>query len=363
MIAISANVKKNTAPTESPALLIHTMIYWIMILPNSQLIFSHNCVESQHSSAYSLTSEPYVSLFDKFDDVRFDPTNFTQVEDMLLPREKDNFFSNVFWHLDTFEDNTALLLDSNSPHDTINYFLSEIPSTNDGHFHQFEDSLNSDSPESFKNTLVYSSPYPNSNRPTSGSENAHVNGNEEIQCKEDFCPPTMFSKPGRKPTPLKLTEDEKYILKNEGVVLPENVRTLTKTEERHIKQVKRRIKNKISAAESRKRKKDYLDGLEERVEQTTSMNCELRQRVGELEKQNIDLVNAVKRMKSYISNYMPKISESNSALLLFIFAFALFSIPSWIALSNTIIQPHIYHHKQIGLSSRTLLSEDYSHIA
>ena len=146
-------------------------------------------------------------------------------------------------------------------------------------------------------------------------------------------------------------------------MLPENVRTLTKTEERHIKQVKRRIKNKISAAESRKRKKDYLDGLEERVEETTSTNCELRQRIGELERRNLDLLNTVKRMKRYVSNYMPKISESNSALLLFIFAFALFSVPSWIALSNTIIQPHIFLNKPISPTSRTLLSEEFSHFA
>lgn len=329
----------------------------------------YNSIESQTSSAQLLMSEPNIPLLDQLDDVRFDPTNFTQVEDMLLPRENEDFFSSVFWHFEnTFEDNTPLLPDSNppllpdssSPQDPINFLLSDIPSTNDCHYMQFEDPHSSVCPKSFENALVYSRSSPSSIVHTSGSENTDVNGILEGKVQEDFSPPTMLSKPGRKPAPLKLTEDEKYILKNEGVVIPENVRTLTKTEERHIKQVKRRIKNKISAAESRKRKKDYLDGLEERVEHTTSLNCELHQRVGQLEEENIDLLNTVKRMKSFILNRMPKISEYNSAFLLFIFAFALFSVPSWIALSNTIIQPHIFHHKRISLISRTLLSEEYS---
>ena len=315
-----------------------------------------NYIQSHQSSTLSPTGDSYLSLFDKFDDVRFDPTNFTQVEDMLLPSEKDDdYFSKVFWHLEnTYEDDTTLL-DSNSTHDALS-FLPEIP-VDECEFLQINESHNSDCLRRFENMLAFSSTYPNSNGHNSGSDNTNVNGNVEVKCS-DVYPSTMLGKPGRKPAPLNLTEDEKYILKNEGVVLPENVRTLTKTEERHIKQVKRRIKNKISAAESRKRKKNYLDGLEERVEQTTSINCELRQRVGQLEKQNIDLLNTVKRMKVYVSNHMPKIPESNSALLLFIFAFILFSVPSWISLSNT-IQPHLFNHQQVSLTSRTLLSEEH----
>ena len=163
----------------------------------------NNLIETQQLSAQSLTAEPYNSFFDKFDDVRFDPTNFTQVEDMLLPSEKEDFFSNVFWHLEnSFDDSTALLLGSNSPHDSNDYFLSEIPSTNDRNFHQFEDSRNSDCPKISENNLIYSSPFPNSNDHTSGSENVESHGFDVVDCSKEFCAPTMISKPGRKPTPL-----------------------------------------------------------------------------------------------------------------------------------------------------------------
>lgn len=50
--------------------------------------------------------------------------------------------------------------------------------------------------------------------------------------------------------------------------------------------MRRKIKNKISAAESRKRKKDYVEGLEERVEKCTKINRSLQERVINLEKHN-----------------------------------------------------------------------------
>ena len=53
-----------------------------------------------------------------------------------------------------------------------------------------------------------------------------------------------------------------------------------------MKRVRRKIKNKISAAESRRRKKDYVDGLEHRVEKCTKLNRSLQERVNTLEIQN-----------------------------------------------------------------------------
>ncbi|KFO92849.1 Cyclic AMP-responsive element-binding protein 3-like 3, partial [Buceros rhinoceros silvestris] len=88
---------------------------------------------------------------------------------------------------------------------------------------------------------------------------------------------------------LVLTEDEKKLLAKEGVSLPTQL-PLTKYEERVLKKIRRKIRNKQSAQESRKKKKEYIDGLESRMSACTAQNQELQRKVLHLEKQNSDTV-------------------------------------------------------------------------
>lgn len=85
--------------------------------------------------------------------------------------------------------------------------------------------------------------------------------------------------------PLLLTEEEKRTLIAEGYPIPTKL-PLTKAEEKALKRVRRKIKNKISAQESRRKKKEYVECLEKKVETFTSENNELWKKVETLENAN-----------------------------------------------------------------------------
>lgn len=60
-----------------------------------------------------------------------------------------------------------------------------------------------------------------------------------------------------------MTDEEKRTLLAEGYSIPTRL-PLSKQEERNLKKIRRKIKNKISAQESRRKKKEYVESLEKR---------------------------------------------------------------------------------------------------
>ncbi|CAL7938808.1 unnamed protein product [Xylocopa violacea] len=98
---------------------------------------------------------------------------------------------------------------------------------------------------------------------------------------------------------LTLTEEEKRTLIAEGYPVPTKL-PLTKQEEKSLKKVRRKIKNKISAQESRRKKKEYMDGLERRVTTLTNENSTYRDRLSALEETNRELLKELQRLQALL---------------------------------------------------------------
>ncbi|ERE90612.1 cyclic AMP-responsive element-binding protein 3 2 [Cricetulus griseus] len=106
--------------------------------------------------------------------------------------------------------------------------------------------------------------------------------------------------------PLVLTEEEKRTLIAEGYPIPTKL-PLTKSEEKALKKIRRKIKNKISAQESRRKKKEYMDSLEKKVESCSTENLELRKKVEVLENTNRTLLQQLQKLQALV---MGKVSRS-----------------------------------------------------
>nr|XP_020636517.1 cyclic AMP-responsive element-binding protein 3-like protein 3 [Pogona vitticeps] len=126
---------------------------------------------------------------------------------------------------------------------------------------------------------------------------------------------------------LVLTEDEKKLLAKEGVMLPSQL-PLTKYEERMLKKIRRKIRNKQSAQESRKKKKEYVDGLERRMSACTAQNQELQRKVVHLEKQNLSLLQQLKKLQALVMQSGTKTAQTSACVAVLLLSFALIVFPS-----------------------------------
>ncbi|XP_076160520.1 uncharacterized protein LOC143143303 isoform X2 [Ptiloglossa arizonensis] len=132
---------------------------------------------------------------------------------------------------------------------------------------------------------------------------------------------------------LKLNAEEKRLLQKEGITLPTHY-PLTKHEERELKRIRRKIRNKISAQDSRKRKKEYVDGLEDRVKQCTEENMTLLKRINALQSQNQSLAGQLKRLHTLLQKGN-KSAQPATCLMVLLLSLALVAVPNLRPHSNS----------------------------
>ncbi|XP_070821161.1 cAMP responsive element binding protein 3-like 3 like isoform X1 [Chaetodon trifascialis] len=151
-----------------------------------------------------------------------------------------------------------------------------------------------------------------------------------------------------------LTEEEKRLLSKEGATIPTHM-PLTKAEERTLKRVRRKIRNKQSAQESRKKKKVYVDGLENRVAICTAHNLELQKKVQMLQKQNISLIEQLRKLQAMLKMSTMKASTTSTCVMVFLLSFCLIIFPSVNPFGRNTEQKELYTPSS-KVISRTLRS-------
>ncbi|KAL7827738.1 hypothetical protein AOLI_G00308900 [Acnodon oligacanthus] len=126
--------------------------------------------------------------------------------------------------------------------------------------------------------------------------------------------------------PLLLTEEERRTLIAEGYPVPTKL-PLSKSEEKALKKIRRKIKNKISAQESRRKKKEYMDALEKKVETCSNENSELRRKVETLESTNKSLLQQLHSLQAVVAGKVPRScrmasTQTSTCLMVVVLCFA-----------------------------------------
>ncbi|XP_030013709.1 cyclic AMP-responsive element-binding protein 3-like protein 4 [Sphaeramia orbicularis] len=156
---------------------------------------------------------------------------------------------------------------------------------------------------------------------------------------------------------LQLTEEEQKLLNQEGISLPSNL-PLTKAEERILKKVRRKIRNKQSAQDSRRRRKEYIDGLESRAAACSAQNKELQRTVEQLEKHNMSLLAQLRQLQSLIKQTVSKGAQTSTCLLIIIVSLGLIIMPSFSPFRRSSSADDDY--RPIGVISRNILTDPAS---
>merc|ERR1711862_633999 len=128
--------------------------------------------------------------------------------------------------------------------------------------------------------------------------------------------------------PLELNEEEQKMAAKENMKFPSHY-PLTREEERNLKKIRRKIRNKLSAQDSRKRKREYMDNMEDRVKVCTDENQELKDNIKALESQNKTLPAQLRRLHQIVVNGGLRQGQTSTALMVLLLSTALFLIPGF----------------------------------
>ncbi|XP_075877259.1 cyclic AMP-responsive element-binding protein 3-like protein 3-A [Nelusetta ayraudi] len=121
---------------------------------------------------------------------------------------------------------------------------------------------------------------------------------------------------------LVLNDDEKKLLAKEGVNLS-NKLPLSKSEERVLKKIRRKIRNKRSAQESRKKRREYIDSLEGRMSVCSANNLQLQRKIQQLEETNNALLEQLTRLQALLPSGSGKTARKGTCILVLLLSFSL----------------------------------------
>ncbi|CAG07747.1 unnamed protein product [Tetraodon nigroviridis] len=161
--------------------------------------------------------------------------------------------------------------------------------------------------------------------------------------------------PQHSPQELVLNEDEKKLLAKEGVTLPSKL-PLSKLEERALKKIRRKIRNKRSAQESRRKRRDYVDSLEGRMSACSANNLELQRKIQQLEETNNALLEQLSQLQALLPKSLSSSTHKRTCILVLLLSFSL--------LISSNLHPEPYsqlgrpEHTQSKVVSRSLPSLD-----
>jgi hypothetical protein len=148
---------------------------------------------------------------------------------------------------------------------------------------------------------------------------------------------------GRPITDLVLTDEEKRLLKKEGYHdFPEGTIPLTKQEEKILRKIRRKIRNKRSAQCSRQRKKEYVDDLEKKYDNCAHENEQLKKECQKLRKENEGLMVKMKKLLLMSGTGPNGQASFKTSFFVLVLSFLLILIPCF--------RPDVVEDNMMGLS-------------